>query len=125
MSLSPPNPLFQWGPQSKEILLNLGINSAFYNAQGSRVIIVAVQVGRSSENICHSSGHVQEKGKKQDETQFTTQKNDVFMSCPRILCLWQGFFKNSLSFGPNSGFWCWVFLTLPISLKAATVEEIH
>jgi hypothetical protein len=37
-------PLFEWGPQSKEILLNLGMkswNSAF-NAQ---VIIVVVQVG--------------------------------------------------------------------------------
>ncbi len=53
-SLSPPissgfvpYPLFQWYPQSKEILLNLGTkcwNSAF-NAQGSRVITVVVQVG--------------------------------------------------------------------------------
>jgi hypothetical protein len=42
-----PYPLFQWYPQSKEILLNLGMkwwNSAF-NAQGSNVIIVVVQVG--------------------------------------------------------------------------------
>jgi hypothetical protein len=42
-----PYPLFQWYPQSKEILLNLGMkcwNSAF-NAQGSRVIIVVAQVG--------------------------------------------------------------------------------
>jgi hypothetical protein len=45
-----PYPLFQWYPQSKEILLNLGMkcwNSAL-NAQGSRVIIVLivlVQVG--------------------------------------------------------------------------------
>jgi hypothetical protein len=38
-----PYPLFQWYPQSKEILLNLGINA--FNAQGSRVIIVVVQVG--------------------------------------------------------------------------------
>jgi hypothetical protein len=40
-------PLFQWHLQSKEILLNLGMkcwNSAF-NAQGSRVSIVVVQVG--------------------------------------------------------------------------------
>ncbi len=42
-----PYPLFQWYPQSKEILLKLGMkcwNSAF-NAQGSRIIIVVVQVG--------------------------------------------------------------------------------
>jgi hypothetical protein len=41
-----PYPLFQWYPQSKETLLNLRMkcwNSAF-NAQGSRVIIVVVQV---------------------------------------------------------------------------------
>jgi hypothetical protein len=42
--LSPPYPLCQWYPQSKEILLNLSMkcwNSAF-NAQGSKVIIVVV-----------------------------------------------------------------------------------
>jgi hypothetical protein len=41
-----PYPLFQWYVQSKEVLLNLGMkfwNSAF-NAQGSRVIIIHVQV---------------------------------------------------------------------------------
>ncbi len=40
-------PLFQWSPQSNEILLNLSVkcwNSTF-NAQGSRVIIVIVQLG--------------------------------------------------------------------------------
>jgi hypothetical protein len=44
--LWPPS-LFYWYPQSKEILLNLRMtcwNSAF-NAQGSRVIIIVVQVG--------------------------------------------------------------------------------
>jgi hypothetical protein len=48
-----PLSLFQWYPQSNEILLNLSMkcwNSAL-NAQGLRVIIVVVQ-GRSSENIC-------------------------------------------------------------------------
>jgi hypothetical protein len=42
-----PYPLFQWYPQTNEILLNLSMkcrNSAF-NAQGSKVIIMAVQVG--------------------------------------------------------------------------------
>jgi hypothetical protein len=42
-----PYPLFQWYPQSKEILLNLGVKcwKSAFNAQGSRVIIVIVQVG--------------------------------------------------------------------------------
>jgi hypothetical protein len=42
-----PYPLFQWYPQSKEILLNLSIKywKIAFNAQGSRVIIVVVQVG--------------------------------------------------------------------------------
>jgi hypothetical protein len=48
LCFGPPIPLFQWWyPQSKEILLNLGMkcwNSAF-NAQCWRVIIVVVQVG--------------------------------------------------------------------------------
>jgi hypothetical protein len=63
-----PYPLFQWYPQSKEILLTLSMkcwNSAF-DAQGLRVIVVVV----SSENICSSSGGAQEKGY---ETQFTTK----------------------------------------------------
>ncbi len=41
-----PYPLFQWYPQNKEILLNLGMkrrNSA-YNAQESRAILIVVQV---------------------------------------------------------------------------------
>jgi len=45
--LSPPILSFEWGPQRKEILLNLGMkcwNSAF-NLQGPRLIIVVVQVG--------------------------------------------------------------------------------
>ncbi len=45
-----PYPLFQWYPQSKEILLNLSMkcwNSTF-NAQGWRVIIIIVQVGAMS-----------------------------------------------------------------------------
>jgi hypothetical protein len=42
-----PYPLFQWYPQTNEILLNLSMkcwNSAF-NAQGSKIIIMVVQVG--------------------------------------------------------------------------------
>jgi hypothetical protein len=42
-----PYPLSEWGPQSNEIFLNLGMkcwNSTF-NAQESRAIIIIVQVG--------------------------------------------------------------------------------
>jgi hypothetical protein len=42
-----PYPLFQWYPQSKEILLSLNMkcwNPAF-NAQGSRIVLIVVQVG--------------------------------------------------------------------------------
>jgi len=45
--ISAPIPLFQWYPQNNEILLNLGMkcwNSAL-NEQGSRLLIVVVQVG--------------------------------------------------------------------------------
>jgi len=56
--------------QSKEILLNLSMkcrNSAF-NAQGSRVIIVVVQV-RALKIYVEAIEACQERG---DETQFTT-----------------------------------------------------
>ncbi len=58
------NPLFQWYPESNEILLNLSMkrwNSAF-NAQGLIVIVVVVH-DMSSENICSCSGGAQEKWK--------------------------------------------------------------
>jgi hypothetical protein len=48
-----PYPLFQWYLQSKEILLNLSMKcwNSVFNAQGSRFIIVILQVrGMSSEN---------------------------------------------------------------------------
>jgi len=40
-----PYPFFQWSLQSKEILLNLRMECSPFNAQGSRVIIVVVQIG--------------------------------------------------------------------------------
>jgi hypothetical protein len=49
-----PYPLFQWYPQSKEILLNLGMR--FESNYSSCT-------GRSSENICSCSGGAEEKGK--------------------------------------------------------------
>jgi hypothetical protein len=59
----PPYPLFQWCPQSKEILLNLGMkcwNSAF-NAQGLKSNY-SNRTGRRSENRCSRSAGAQEKG---------------------------------------------------------------
>jgi hypothetical protein len=42
-----PYPLFQWYPQSKDILMNLSMKCSYstFNAQGSRLIIVVVQLG--------------------------------------------------------------------------------
>jgi len=65
-----PYPLFQWYPQSKEILLNLSMkcwNSAF-NAQGSIVIIVVVQV--TAMNTYVAAVKALRKKERQDETQF-------------------------------------------------------
>ncbi len=85
-------PLFQWYPQSKEILLNLIMkcwNSAF-NAQGSRVIIVIVQVvGAVKIYVAAVEARAQEEGRKEgrnerDETQFCTKiggkKTSVWVS---------------------------------------------
>jgi hypothetical protein len=68
--LSPPYPLFQWYLQRKEILLNLNMecwNLAF-NAQGSRLIIVVVQVWGVVAAV-----EALRKKKSQYETQFTTK----------------------------------------------------
>jgi hypothetical protein len=65
--------LFQWYPQSKKILLNLGMkccNSAF-NAQCSRLIIVVVQVGAVKMYV--AAVQALRKKETQDETQFTTK----------------------------------------------------
>ncbi len=68
-----PYPLFQWHPQSNEILLNLGMkcrNSAF-NAQGSRVIIVVVKVG--AVKIYVAIMKALRKKETHHETQCTTK----------------------------------------------------
>ncbi len=69
-----PHPLFQWYLQSKKILLNLSLkcrNSAF-NAQGSRIIIVVVQVGAVKIYAAAAVQAVRKK-EREHETQFTTQ----------------------------------------------------
>ncbi len=74
LSFTPLSPLFQWYWQkSNEILLNLSMkrwNSAF-NAQGSRVIIVAVQVGAVKIYVAAVEALTREQ--TGDETQFNTK----------------------------------------------------
>ncbi len=68
-----PYRLFQWYPQSKEILLNLSMkcwNSAF-NAQGSRVTIIVVLVGAVKKYVATVEA-LREK-EREDETQFITK----------------------------------------------------
>ncbi len=67
----PVSPLFQCYLQSKEILLNLSMkcsNSAF-NAQGSKLIIISVQVG--AVKIYVAAVDALRKQEREDETQFT------------------------------------------------------
>jgi hypothetical protein len=76
--------------------------------------------GRSNEIICSSKWRRSGKRpSKQDETQFTA--NPTPPSLPflkaNVLSL-QVFFWISPDFGPNSGFWCCVFLTLRKTLIA-------
>ncbi len=73
-SLSPPIPLFEWYPQSKEIfiksqyeMLKLSIQCTRFESNYSSC------TGRSSENICSSIEGAQRKGERGDETQFTTK----------------------------------------------------
>jgi hypothetical protein len=69
--LSPPYPLFQRYPQSKEIYY---ISS--FNAQGLRVIIIVVQIG--AMKIYVTVVEAFRKNETQDETQFTTKIKLVF-----------------------------------------------
>jgi hypothetical protein len=72
---------------------------------------------RSSENICRSSGGAQEKGKTgQNRMKLSlAQKVVHFLSLTppwRLMYCFAACFWISPGFGPNSGFWCRVFLTL-------------
>ncbi len=68
-----PYPLFEWYPQSKEILLDLSMKcwNATFNAQGSRVIIVVVQVGAVKMYV--TAVKELTENERGDETQFTTK----------------------------------------------------
>jgi hypothetical protein len=85
-----PYPLFQWYPQSKDILMNLSMECSYsaFNAQGSRLIIVVIQLGAVKRYVAVQLGAVKiyvaalealRKKERQDETQFTT-KIDGFLS---------------------------------------------
>jgi hypothetical protein len=69
----PFSPFFQEYPQSKEILLNLGMKcwKSAFNAQGSRLIIVALQLG--AVKIYAARLEALKKKERQGETKFTTK----------------------------------------------------
>jgi hypothetical protein len=71
-------------------------NSAF-NAQGSRLIIVLVQVGAmKNENICSNNGKTGKLRKKerQDETQFTTWFSEFHPLLNANVLFYRFFFKK-------------------------------
>jgi hypothetical protein len=73
LSLLSPKPCFQGYPLSKEIWLNLGMkcwNSAL-SAEGSRLNIVALQVG--AVKIHAATVEALKKKERQGETEFTTK----------------------------------------------------
>jgi hypothetical protein len=65
-----PYQVYEWYPQSKEILLNLGMKcwNTASNAQGSRVILVVLQVG--ALKIYVAAVEALRKKERQDETEF-------------------------------------------------------
>jgi len=85
-----PYPLFQWYPQSKvRRFCEIWVwrNSAF-NAQGSRVIIVVVQVEEVKIYVAaRTGGAPREKNERQEETQFTTKIGGKTSLGPSYYCL--------------------------------------
>ncbi len=90
--LSPPYPLFGWGPQSKEVwFFNLGMkcwNSAF-NAQSSRVTIVVVQVGSvkiyAAAAVEARSGQRKERSQNRMKLSLPQKMMHFWVSPPCIL----------------------------------------
>ncbi len=106
---TPTFPLFEWGPQSNEILLNMGMkcwNSAF-NAQGSRLIIIVQHVGEAKIYVAAVQA-LRQEGVKTGWTSVYHPKKKMVL----FLVFFAGFWKVSSGFGPNSGFWRCVFLSL-------------
>jgi hypothetical protein len=84
-----------------------------FHAQGSRLIIVVVQLG--AVKIYVAAVEALRKKERQDETQFTT-KIDGFFLVSLLMYFFAGLCWSSRSVWPNSGFWCCVFRTLRITL---------
>jgi hypothetical protein len=84
----PPIPLFQWYPQSKDILINLSMKCWYsaFNAQGSRLIIVVVQLG--AVRIYVAAVKALRKKERQDETQFATKIDGFLSFIPRWMLMY-------------------------------------
>jgi len=87
-----------------------------FNAQGSRGIIVAVQVG--APKIYVAAAEPLRKKERQGETQELSKLLVFLVSPPPWMLMYflAGFFWISPCVLPNSGYWCCLFLTLRISL---------
>jgi hypothetical protein len=77
-------PIFQWYPQSNEILLNLSMKCWNWAFNAHRLIIVSVQ-GRVVK-IYVAAVEALRKKERQDETQFTTKFDGFFLSFTLIEC---------------------------------------
>jgi hypothetical protein len=92
-----------------------------FNAQGSRLIIVVIQLG--GVKIYVAAVEALRKKERQDETQFTTKIDGFLSFIPRwmLMYFFAGFLLISPCVWPNSGFWCCVFLTLRITLISGKI----
>jgi hypothetical protein len=98
-----PLPLFQWYTQSKDILINLNMKCWFsaFNARGSRLIIVVVQLGAVKINVAVEA--FKEKGK--------TGRNSVYYQN------WWVFFEFHPPLNANVLFFAGLFLISPCMTK--------
>jgi hypothetical protein len=93
-------------------------NSAF-NAQGSRVITVIVQVSTVKIYVTAPKALEKKKKRRQNIMKLSSLPKMVlfWVSPPLMLMYFFGkFFLNLTRFWPNSGFWCCVFLILQKTL---------
>jgi hypothetical protein len=114
--LSSPIPSFSGICKGKTFLLNLSMkcwNSGF-SARGLRLIIVVVQLGAAKIYVAASRG-AQEKGKTGWNSVYHQNRCFFFSFIPRdwmLMYFFAGFCWISPCVWPNSGFWCYFFLTL-------------
>ncbi len=89
-----------------------------FNAQGSREIIVAVQVG--AVKIYVAAVEALAKKERQGETQEPSKWFSEFHPHPppwMLMYFFAGIFWISPCLWPNSGYWCCLFLTLQTSIS--------